>query len=460
MITREKLLGELPPFENRWVTIKEDQHVADIIKQILVAHKKYRGYYDRICLFFDGDTVEDICNNLYKFCKEEIQYDEEPEHNQTTALPAGILSRGVGDCKHYASFIGGCLSAISRMAGKKIDWRYRFASYNVLSRSPHHVFIVVRDKGNEFWIDPVPGADKLTPVWILDKKIQDMPLRDNIGAVFQTDSGNYQRPVADLSLLHLKSPAVSLPGQAENYYKDYSPDINDADLPPAITSAINLLIKYDAFDKFGDLDNTKVINLTGQLPPEEASRLNDAVNTITSPVVSGLFSDIWRGVKKVTIAGPRGAFLSAVALNVFGMATKLKQATKTTDGVNKIRNRWYKLGGDWAKLRSAIDNGAKRHKIGGFIGVVPAVPAWVATAGAIIAAMMPLVNAVLKQQKSAGVDMTTLNAEYGPGNPYSNTPTAPGVWGWVKSNPVPVIIGAFLLINFVVLPKDKRLLKL
>jgi len=120
--------------------------------------------------------------------------------------------------------------------------------------------------------------------------------------------------------------------------------------------------------------------------------------------VSGFFQTIFRGVKKVTLALPRGAYLSLVALNVFGTATRLKQATSTTDGANKVRNVWYKFGGDWKNLRSAIDNGAKRKRLLG-IGAAPAaaVPAWVLAASAIIAAMTPLLTSILKQQKQDGM---------------------------------------------------------
>jgi len=191
MVTAETLLGVLPVFKDKWVTVKKNQRVNDIIEQLLSAHKKYAGYYDEIALYFDADNVEKICEKLYKFCKREILYREESENDQTTAVPQGILSRGEGDCKHYASFCGGVLDALSRVAGKKIDWCYRFVSYNVLSKSPHHVFVVVFDGDKEIWIDPVPGANDLEPTWQLDKKINaTMPLRDNIGSVKNNSSCN------------------------------------------------------------------------------------------------------------------------------------------------------------------------------------------------------------------------------------------------------------------------------
>lgn len=455
MVTGQTLLEKLPPFRDEWVTVADDQKVKDIIKQILVAHDRYAGYYDKIALYFDGESIEKICNNLFEFCRKEIAYKEEPEDDQTTALPSGILSRAQGDCKHYAGFIGGCLDGIKRLTGRKINWCYRFASYNLFTQSPHHVFVVVKDKAGEIWIDPVPGANEIEPYWQTDKKINvaSMALRDNIGYVFRTESGNYQsggEPVfRPIDLVDYDIPA---------------PDLPDEDLPENVATAINILLKYGVLDQFGELDQPTVVALSAQLPEVQAIELNNAIDILTTSNVSGFFQDIWRGTKKVSLAVPRGAFLSAVALNIFGMATKLKHATTTQEGSDKVRNKWYWLGGDWKNLRHAIDNGSKRKKIlGNVIGVAPAValPAWVVTATAIIAAVMPLVTSILKQKRAKGDDMSALVAEYGPGNPYGETPTGGGgVLDWVKDNVLLVAGVGFLFVNFVLLPKHKRIIKI
>ena len=72
---------------------------------------------------------------------------------QSLRTPAAILINGSGDCKQYSQFIGGCLDAINRNS-KKIDWCYRFASYNY-NKDIQHVFIVLKINNKEIWIDPV-----------------------------------------------------------------------------------------------------------------------------------------------------------------------------------------------------------------------------------------------------------------------------------------------------------------
>jgi hypothetical protein len=183
MVTVNQLLQHLPPFRNERILIKQDQRVHDIIEQILKAHEKYRHYYDKIAIYFDDEDTEKICNNLYKFLEKNIEYKEESDEEQTTAVPSAILSLKHGDCKHYSSFTAGVLDALNRQ-GRKINWCYRFCSYKLLEKTPHHVFVVVKNKdGSESWIDPVPGANKLTPVWQLDKQPKkiSMPLHDVIG---------------------------------------------------------------------------------------------------------------------------------------------------------------------------------------------------------------------------------------------------------------------------------------
>lgn len=177
-VAKDTLLAYLPPFNNRLVLIEPAQDVSDIVKEVGRAHKYFASDYDTIYQFFDKGSLRDICKALFDFCKENVAYVVEGEKQQTTKSPAAILAQGFGDCKHYAGFIAGVLSAISRNTGKKIGWVYRFASYSILNPDPGHVYVVVTDRGNEISIDPVLKKfnEPLQPQYIVDKKIKDMPL--------------------------------------------------------------------------------------------------------------------------------------------------------------------------------------------------------------------------------------------------------------------------------------------
>jgi hypothetical protein len=171
-VDKSFILEQLPPYRNEWVTVLPQQTVPDIMRSMFDAHRKFRSYYDRIGVYFEGSDLADTCDNLYRFCKQNIYYREESVDWQSTAVPTGLLVRGFGDCKHYASFIAGCLSAIERAEGTPINWFYCFASYKWLQPTPYHVFVIcVDDQGQEIWIDPTPGAYGKTPVWVVEKKV-------------------------------------------------------------------------------------------------------------------------------------------------------------------------------------------------------------------------------------------------------------------------------------------------
>lgn len=169
-ISVEMLLDQFPPYQGKYITIKKNQQVLDdIIPEILNAHEEFKNDYDRIGLFFDDTTTDRICKNIYSFLKKNIKYKKENDKDQTTKLPAGILTLRQGDCKHYASFSGGILDALNR-AGYQIQWSYRFASYRFLERTPYHVYVQVYDEnGQDIPIDPTPGAEGMIPVWLIEK---------------------------------------------------------------------------------------------------------------------------------------------------------------------------------------------------------------------------------------------------------------------------------------------------
>jgi hypothetical protein len=103
-----------------------------------------------------------------------------------------MLSRGYADCKGYALFIGGVLDALKRQ-GEKINWAFRFASYNLLKKKPYHVFIVVFYNGSEIYVDPVfPKFDyRYKPaMWLRDYSMNNQSAQ--IAGMYCDTSGGLQ----------------------------------------------------------------------------------------------------------------------------------------------------------------------------------------------------------------------------------------------------------------------------
>ncbi len=426
MVSVETLLKQLPAFRNEVVTIKQDQNVSDIIKQIIVAHKKYRYLYDKIALYFDADTIPGICSNIYDFLKTQLRYKEEPETKQTTAVPQAILSTRTGDCKHYSLFAGGILDALNRLTDKKISWCYRFVSYNFFSKQPHHVFVVVFYKGDEIWIDAIPGADKHTPVWQLDKFVNSntMPLYDVIGNV---------------------------PG---THYASIEEFTNSAEFE----NAVQVLVKYNLVNlQTGDLNNDLLQGLLNSLQGDEKIELVNALNLMTSAAQTIGYTVGEKIVHAAAKFNPllalgRGAFLLMLRWNVKAWAKNIDYAvaTKGLAASDPIGKRWYLLGGDAAPFWECVREGRDKKMIGAttpenVIGLTGAeIIAAITAAAPIILALVPIIKSVMgapsweQGQYLPGITVPGSGTTLPPGS----TPTGGGVMEFIQSNPIPVALAA------------------
>lgn len=171
MVTPEMILLRLPPYLDEWELVKEVQYVPDIIKEVCAAHELFAPHYDRFSgLFYDTDPAV-VADSLHDFCKRYIRYQEESVKTQTSAIPAGILSRGFGDCKHYSLFCAGVIGSLNRLYGCCFVSAFYFAGYR-RAKEPYHVFVSVVDseRGNEIWLDPTPGSGG-TPTLIVAKPV-------------------------------------------------------------------------------------------------------------------------------------------------------------------------------------------------------------------------------------------------------------------------------------------------
>lgn len=209
--------------------------------------------------------------------------------------------------------------------------------------------------------------------------------------------------------------------------------------------------------------STSPYPLTPQLVKEFSQEFNGPVtgNLFDEPRGQSIFSDIGDALKKFALAGFRNAYLGLVGLNVFGLATQLKNAIYQDDGVTydqygypRIKDGWEKLGGNFEKLQNTVNDGAAKKAILGTartIGVLPAaIAAWAAAAATVIAAMRPIINDILKNKQS----QTGINYFMDPatGLPYPDSGaggfSASGVFDWIKTHPIESAGIGFLLYYF------------
>lgn len=112
-------------------------------------------------------------------------------------------------------------------------------------------------------------------------------------------------------------------------------------------------------------------------------------------------SKVFKGLKKVTLSAPRNAFLTLIALNVRGMASKFKKANPS-----KYSSAWKRLGGNPNKLRNAINKGAKKRPLFGgkaaVNGIGFSVEAVFSTAAPVILAMMKFIKDIKLSKEETG----------------------------------------------------------
>lgn len=443
-------LKRILPLRNTEMWINRGrQTIPEIMTEVINAHEYYVSDYDLLAEYFDKRDLVKTFIDLFDTCKKNLVYREEKEKLQNTKSPAWIFKDGIGDCKHYASFIGGVLGALQR-SGRKFDWGYCFASYDPQDKMPGHVFVMAEFNGTWYWIDPV---------------LSYFDQRD-----IKPDHKIFKRP---------KSNAMALRRVgAVNDFPDATIELDQADrsLDPDLLAALQLLYRYNILGESGAINDQLLVSYHGQIPMDDFQRLSQARVLIQKAAVNGLFDTIWRGIKKVTLFAPRNAYLGLVGLNAFGYATKLKAALWDKNGnytpfKDQLKKIWQdRLGGDWTNLENTIQRGAQKKAIlkGMTVGVAPAViPAWVTTAAAVVAAIMPLVNAFLKKAQVDGDPNIMLDQSMYPYGICSDgiTPrnadgscassgSGGGIGNFIEQNPVLVLVGVGGLIYF--LTKKKR----
>lgn len=175
------IYNKLTPFTNSQRMLVPDQQVSDIIGGMLDAHIKYAPEYNKIAGSFAGRDVKSTARNIYDFLKKNVNYVIEVDDKQMLKSPSAILYTGktIGsDCKNYALFTAGILDALNR-SGFPIKWAFRYASYRMLDKMPHHTFVVINpDTNKEIWIDPVLNSfdQKKQYYYKIDKKPKNMAL--------------------------------------------------------------------------------------------------------------------------------------------------------------------------------------------------------------------------------------------------------------------------------------------
>ena len=304
MIEAGEILGKLKPYQAKKILIKHDQHTGDIIREILQAHQEHSHDYDQIAANFWKGSVKKTAKFIFDFLKKNVKYSIEPDTRQSVKSPAAILAtgnmyNGGNDCKHYSLFAAGILDALNRK-GHRIKFCFRFSNYKLFSDTPHHVFVVIKNRdGSETWIDPVLSSfDQKKPY--INKIDRCMPL--------------------------YKISGIGCNGKPCNC------------TPGVIRETVG---------------GIEVIS--GRRKAKKSARKAKRKERRTRLYCKGALA------KKIALAPARGAFLAIVRLNVKKTAVKLFRSLQDPERKKRLSRKWCRLGGSFRKLEQAINKGAAKY---------------------------------------------------------------------------------------------------
>lgn len=335
---------------------------------------------------FKGRTVEQTAQNIWNFLKNNIEYEIDPDDWQLLRLAPRFVKDGKGDCKSYSLFAASVLSAL----GLPVN----FVFTNYVSKAgklpnpqnvPTHVYVTTRDQhGRRIIIDGVYNYFNREKPYYFKNEV---PMK--IAVLSGLDKNEAYRQAGRQAE---GGDALRVTPTKENEYKAR-------------------FIKQNI--KFMLNSQDAATRQRGQMLLQKCCPTNTAIN--------GKF---WDGFKKVTLSGARGAFLGLVKLNARGLATKLNALVKTPAGTANLQKKWKQLGGSYAAIQKAIKVGAPKKPLLGMkvngIAEPVTLTALLATAGAIIAVIAPLLkniklgkddegmDSLLAESRANGGDLTTL----------------------------------------------------
>jgi len=413
---KSELLQQLKPYSGRKVLVTTKQSTNDIIKELLKAHSENASEYDKICEQFWTGNEKRTLRKIFDYCKKNIRYEVEPDELQTVKSPNAIIAQGKGDCKHYASFCNGLISAINRKYGTNMNNVYRFAGYNIGATEPQHVYCAVRLSDNKTTIilDPVLETynNEKPATFIKDKEAMLYRI-SGMGATYAdaVNAAIKKRHEQQMSLF----PKVlnSLPtNELKNYFKE----------------GVQLFSQFNKgiIPQNKSLEGwaTDVLQMKGM--PEKAKKLRDywlssgrlqKNTTIDQDIKKGIdkaASDVREVFLKLSLAIPRNAFLLLVKANVFGLAVKLARAWNAGER-QKIEGKWINdFGGAGSSLQKAIREGIKSYNYynkrnektisGASIGVEP-----MSTGASIVITVIKSLPVLIPILELLKVDKKTIN---------------------------------------------------
>ena len=342
-----------------------------------------------------------------RYIRSNVKYKADGFSEQNIQLPGRMfLKTKQADCKSFSLAFVGMMEALGHDVG------FRFASYRK-NKIPTHVYNFVVCNGKKYTFDSCVENLKESPryTFIKDMKVQYLSSPDYIGITPQ------------------QLEEIIKKARAQGY--------SEEEIKRQIAPIIKLQMQANAYN---------------------------AKSNFFQDVASGA-QQAFGAVKNVTLAPARAAILEMVKNNIRDVANKLAKTIAKNE--SEVKKFWERVGGDYSKLKSAVESGKSKAAIGfyinddeeSYIGVIPVVVviAIITAAGPILAGLVSLFKkndtddgkTQTAQEKASAQklpeDFIVTDAEKGSTFGFSPSPLMIGA-----------IVGGIVLVYFLTSKKGKK----
>ncbi|KAB2915140.1 MAG: hypothetical protein F9K23_11640 [Bacteroidetes bacterium] len=363
--------------------------------------------------------VKEICRRLYQWLIDHVQYKQDRAGREELRRPARVVkeARNGVDCDCFSYFISTVLTNLSIPHHLRIIAVGKATAY-------HHIYVIVphqkgslepfRDKYRYTVVDPVLDTFDEEPQHIT--AYHDYPMTN-----FTTSLQGI--PLTGLDDLYQKLSATraAMQNNPQSYYKA---GINPSAAIPLITQALDAWYtprRQDVLNRLAQLDHTLYTGMNGvpmngffQNVSNAAKKVVSEVKTVvqtavTDPkkLVNQTIDQAKQLIDKAIDYGregvlfiPRKAFLALVELNVRGLASDFKKGLSDPAIADRMKRVWEgDLGGNFSNFTSAINTGANKPFLFGLRGLAGepvTVASLTASAGAVLAIVKPILDAISK----------------------------------------------------------------
>lgn len=195
---------------------------------------------------------------------------------------------------------------------------------------------------------------------------------------------NRQKNIVNkLSKEELSAIAYGFRMPSTKYYSNFSNDLESTGTTDDVNGAwkplkVNSFDGHELDDEFDNFltkksrerrERKKELRSEGKSRKEARQQANEEIpRTTLKEIATKVGRGVGRGIVVGALAVPRASYLSLIALNFRGNAYKINAIVKGLNGTpasvkKQLKDKWYKLGGDFDKLIKASEIGAKKKPL-------------------------------------------------------------------------------------------------